>query len=94
MESKKNELYGKVFQFVPNHKLIKKGDLVIENNINYEYKGKSVDGMAVLLREDGDFKLKTIKPKLIEKISYQSLKDMKLKLLTINKNNMKRVLVF
>lgn len=54
MESKKNELYGKVFQFVPNHKLIKKGDLVIENNINYEYKGKSVDGMAVLLREDGE----------------------------------------
>jgi hypothetical protein len=48
----------------------------------------------VVTLKDGDIKLKTIKPKLIEKISYQSLKDMNLKLVTVNKNNKKRVLVF
>jgi hypothetical protein len=48
----------------------------------------------VVTVKDGEIKLKTIKPKLIEKISYQTIKDMKLKLVTINKNNKNRVLVF
>jgi hypothetical protein len=57
-------------------------------------KSYKLTAKKVVTIKDGDFKLKTIKPKLIEKISYQSLKDMKLKLLTVNKNNKKRVLVF
>lgn len=44
--------------------------------------------------KDGDFKVKTIKPKVIEKISFNGLKDMKMKLLTIKKNNKERVLLF
>jgi hypothetical protein len=44
--------------------------------------------------KDGDFKIKSIKPKVIEKISFNSLKEMNMKLLTIKKNNKKRVLLF
>lgn len=44
--------------------------------------------------KDGDFKVKTIKPKVIEKISFNGLKEMKMKLLTIKKNNKERVLLF
>jgi hypothetical protein len=71
-------------------------------NASYYYNRNSVNKIKtykltakkVVTLKDGNIKLKTIKPKLIEKISYQSLKDMNLKLVTVNKNNKKRVLVF
>jgi hypothetical protein len=64
----------------------------------YNRKGKiktyKLTAKKVVTIKDGDFKLKTIKPKLIEKISYQTLKDMKLKLVTVRKDNKSRVLIF
>jgi hypothetical protein len=66
------------------------------NNRNNKNKIKTykLSTKKVITLKDGVVKTKTIKPKLIEKISYESLKDMKLKLVTVNKNNKKRVLVF
>lgn len=63
-------------------------------NSRNKIKTYKLTAKKVVTLKDGDIKLKTIKPKLIEKISYQSLKDMNLKLVTVNKNNKKRVLVF
>lgn len=64
----------------------------------YNRKGKiktyKLTAKKVVTIKDGDFKLKTIKPKLIEKISYQTLKDMKLKLVIVRKDNKSRVLIF
>jgi hypothetical protein len=48
----------------------------------------------VVTIKDGDFKVKTIKPKVIEKISYNNLVEMNLKLLTIKKDNKERILYF
>lgn len=48
----------------------------------------------VVTIKDGDFKVKTVKPKVIEKISYYKLVEMNLKLLTIKKDNKQRVLYF
>lgn len=48
----------------------------------------------IVVIKNGEIKLKKTNPKLIEKVSYQTLKDMKLKLVTVNKNNKNRVLVF
>lgn len=63
------------------------------NNKN-KIKTYKLTAKKVVTIKDGDIKLKTIKPKLIEKISYQTIKDMNLKLVTVNKNNKTRVLVF
>lgn len=64
------------------------------NRSKNKIKTYKLTAKKVVTIKDGDIKLKTIKPKLIEKISYQTLKDMNLKLVTVNKNNKKRVLVF
>jgi hypothetical protein len=64
------------------------------NRTRNKVKTYKLTSKKVVTFKDGDFKIKTIKPKLIEKISYQTIKDMKLKLVTVNKNNKSRVLVF
>lgn len=77
-------------------------DEVEYSNATYYYNRNSknkiktykLTAKKVVTVKDGEIKFKTIKPKLIEKISYQTIKDMKLKLVTINKNNKNRVLGF
>jgi len=76
-------------------------DVVEHHNYSYfnnknknKIKSYKLTTKKVLTIKDGEFKLKTIKPKSTEKVTYQSLKDMNLKLLTVNKNNKKIVLNF
>ena len=61
-----------------------------KNNIN----NYNLTSRKVVTIKDGDFKVKTVKPKVIEKISYYKLVEMNLKLLTIKKDNKQRVLYF
>ena len=61
-----------------------------KNNI----KNYNLTSRKVVTIKDGDFKVKTTKPKVIEKISYYKLVEMDLKLLTIKKDNKQRVLYF
>jgi hypothetical protein len=61
-----------------------------KNNIN----NYNLTSRKVVTIKDGDFKVKTVKPKVIEKISYYKLIEMDLKLLTIKKDNKQRVLLF
>lgn len=69
---------------------------------NYSYYSNRKNGIEsykltsrkVVSFKDGGFKLKTINPKIFENVSYEKLTEMKLKLVTINKNNKNRVLVF
>jgi hypothetical protein len=63
------------------------------NNKN-SIKTYKLTAKKVVTVKNGEVKFKTIQPKLVEKVSYQSIKDMNLKLVAINKNNKKRVLVF
>jgi hypothetical protein len=61
-----------------------------KNNI----KNYNLTSRKVVTIKDGNFKVKTTKPKVIEKISYYKLVEMDLKLLTIKKDNKQRVLYF
>jgi hypothetical protein len=61
-----------------------------KNNI----KNYNLTSRKVVTIKDGDFKVKITKPKVIEKISYNNLVEMNLKLLTIKKDNKERILYF
>lgn len=48
----------------------------------------------VSLKDDGDFEIKKVTSKKLDKVSHSTLVDMKLKVLKTNKNNIERKLVF
>ena len=57
--------------------------------INYKLISKKI-----LMFVDGDFKMKTTKPKLLEKVRFHELTKMELKLLKMKKNNNEKILEF
>ena len=78
---------------------LESGDVEYSNGSYYHnrkgnIKNYNLTSKRTVSIKDGDFRIKTIKPKVIEKISFNKLKDMNLKLLTIKKNNKERVLLF
>jgi len=78
---------------------LESGDVEYSNGSYYHnrkgnIKNYNLTSKRAVTIKDGDFKVKTIKPKVIEKITFNKLKDMNLKLLTIQKNNKERVLIF